>query len=219
VHAGEVDVLVGTQMVAKGHDFRRITLVAAVNPDGALFSSDFRAPERLFALLMQAGGRAGRDAAQTSASELWIQTHHPDHPLLQALVAHDYPRFAAEQLRERAAAGWPPHTHLALLRAEARVMADAVAFLHAVAAGLADEAALLSSPSLHDAARAVQVYPPVPMTLAKLADVERAQMLLESRSRQALQSLLAQALPQWLALKTGHRRVLRWSVDVDPINL
>ncbi|RYF69568.1 MAG: primosomal protein N', partial [Comamonadaceae bacterium] len=99
VHSGEVDVLVGTQMIAKGHDFRRITLVAAVNPDGALFSSDFRAPERLFSLLMQSAGRAGRDAdwlaAQGSQAEMWIQTLHPQHPLFDALVRHDYPRFAA----------------------------------------------------------------------------------------------------------------------------
>ena len=91
VHAGAVDVLVGTQMIAKGHDFRRVTLVAAVNPDAALFSSDFRAPERLFALLMQAAGRAGRDAASGAAAEMWVQTHHPQHPLFSALKSHDYP--------------------------------------------------------------------------------------------------------------------------------
>ena len=102
VHSGEVDVLVGTQMIAKGHDFRRITLVAAVNPDGALFSSDFRAPERLFSLLMQAAGRAGRDADISSQSEMWLQTFHPKHPLFEALKRHDYPAFAAAQLKERA---------------------------------------------------------------------------------------------------------------------
>ena len=94
MHAGEVDVLVGTQMVTKGHDFRRITLVAAVNADAALFSSDFRAPERMFALLMQAAGRAGRDAKHASASEMWVQTWHPKHPLFAALKRHDYPAFA-----------------------------------------------------------------------------------------------------------------------------
>ena len=107
VHSGEVDVLVGTQMIAKGHDFRRITLVAAVNPDGALFSSDFRAPERLFSLLMQAAGRAGRDAAfitaGASGSEMWIQTFHPTHPLFEALKQHDYPAFAARNCSEREA--------------------------------------------------------------------------------------------------------------------
>lgn len=133
VHAGEVDVLVGTQMVAKGHDFRHITLVAAVQPDAALFSSDFRAPERLFALLMQAAGRAGRDAQASATSEMWVQTHHPQHPLFEALKRHDYPAFAAQQLQERAQAGLPPFSHLALLRAEARTQAAAQGFLSAIA--------------------------------------------------------------------------------------
>ena len=108
MHAGEIDVLVGTQMVTKGHDFRRITLVAAVNPDSSLFSSDFRAPERLFALLMQAGGRAGRDAAQADRSEMWVQTWHPRHALYDALRRHDFDAFAASQLQERESAGLPP---------------------------------------------------------------------------------------------------------------
>ncbi|MDP1566187.1 MAG: primosomal protein N', partial [Polaromonas sp.] len=120
VHAREVDVLVGTQMIAKGHDFRHITLVAAINPDGALFSSDFRAPERLFGLLMQAAGRAGRDAERGEASEMWVQTFHPQHPLFAALKKHDYPAFAAQELQEREAAGMSPFGFSALLRAEAR---------------------------------------------------------------------------------------------------
>jgi primosomal protein N' (replication factor Y) len=132
VHSGEVDVLVGTQMIAKGHDFRRITLVAAVNPDGALFSSDFRAPERLFSLLMQSAGRAGRDAAlvaaSDSASEMWIQTFHPAHPLFEALKKHDYPAFAARELQERQAAAMPPFSFQALVRAEARTQEVAQGF-------------------------------------------------------------------------------------------
>ncbi|MBN8488728.1 MAG: primosomal protein N', partial [Burkholderiales bacterium] len=120
VHAGEVDVLVGTQMVTKGHDFRRVTLVAAVNPDGALFTSDFRAPERLFATLMQAAGRAGRDAGVAARSEMWIQTWNPAHPIFAALKAHDFQAFASSQLGEREMAGLPPYSHLALLRCEAR---------------------------------------------------------------------------------------------------
>ena len=119
VHAGDIDVLVGTQMVAKGHDFRRITLVAAVQPDSALFSSDYRAPERLFSLLMQAAGRAGRDAhyvaAQGSHPEMWIQTHDPSHPVYTALRSHDYPAFAARQLRERRDAGMPPFAFQAIV--------------------------------------------------------------------------------------------------------
>jgi len=210
VHAGEVDVLVGTQMVTKGHDFRRITLVAAVNPDSGLFASDFRAPERLFALLMQAAGRAGRDADQADASEMWIQTWHPRHPLYTALVAHDFAAFAAAQLRERESAGLPPFSSLALLRAEAKSTQAATDFLRAAAAAAAE---------LPDSA-GVMVYPPVPPPVARVAGVERMQMLIESRSRSALQRLLAQWLPQLHALRQkdkAHRAVLRWAVDVDPL--
>jgi primosomal protein N' (replication factor Y) len=106
VHEGAVDVLVGTQMVAKGHDFRRMTWWRPSTPTAALFSSDFRAPERLFALLMQAAGRAGRDAEQAARSEMWIQTWHPQHPLYAALRRHDFAAFAAAQLEERRGAAW-----------------------------------------------------------------------------------------------------------------
>ena len=210
VHAGDVDVLVGTQMVTKGHDFRRITLVAAVNPDSSLFSSDFRAPERLFALLMQAGGRAGRDAEQAARSELWLQTWHPAHALYGALRRHDFEAFAASQLKERGMAGLPPFSHLAILRADARTPQAARAFLQA--------AATLAA-SLPDAAQ-VMVYPPVPMAVARVADVERMQMLVESASRRALQRFLAQWLPALHELrraqKNAQQRILRWAVDVDP---
>jgi primosomal protein N' (replication factor Y) len=212
VHAGEVDILVGTQMLAKGHDFRRVTLVAAVNPDTALFSSDFRAPERLFALLMQAAGRAGRDAAQAAASEMWVQTWHPAHPLYAALKAHDYEAFAAAQLAERRVTGLPPFASLALLRAEARSVEVAEAFLQAASAAaqrLADgDEALAGS---------ITVYPPVPPHVARVADVERLQMLVESPSRAALQRLLAAWLPELQPLRTAHKGVLRWAVDVDPL--
>jgi primosomal protein N' (replication factor Y) len=211
VHAGEVDVLVGTQMVTKGHDFRRITLVAAVNPDAALFSSDFRAPERLFALLMQAAGRAGRSAAQSERSEMWVQTWHPNHPLYAALRAHDFERFAASQLTERESAGLPPHSHLAMLRADARSADAAQAFLQAAA----ELAAHLPG------AEAVAVYPAVPLAVARVADVERMQMLVESRSRPALQQFLSAWLPALHALRrerqAASERVLRWAVDVDPL--
>jgi primosomal protein N' (replication factor Y) len=209
VHGGEVDVLVGTQMVAKGHDFRRITLVAAVNPDGALFASDFRASERLFSLLLQAAGRAGRDAEAAARSEMWLQTWHPQHALYAALKRHDYEAFAAQQLAERRQAGLPPFTHLALLRADARTPQDARAFLQAAA----DAAAALpeSAP--------VTLYPPVPPHVARVADVERMQMLLESPARAALQRLLAAWLPGLHALRAQHKGVLRWAVDVDPLGI
>jgi primosomal protein N' (replication factor Y) len=210
VHAGEVDVLVGTQMVTKGHDFRRITLVAAVNPDAALFSSDFRAPERLFALLMQAGGRAGRDARQADRSELWVQTWHPNHVLYGALRGHDFEAFATSQLKERAMAGLPPFTHLAVLRADARTPAAARAFLQAAA----ELATTLPG------AGQVMVYPPVPLGVARVADVERMQMLVESASRVSLQRFLARWLPALHALRrdraSAAARILRWAVDVDP---
>ena len=208
VHAGEVDVLVGTQMVTKGHDFRRITLVAAVNPDSALFSSDFRAPERLFALLMQAGGRAGRAAEHAQGAEMWVQTWHPQHPLYAALRRHDFAAFAADQLKERESAGLPPYAHLAMLRADARQADAAQAFLDAAAAlaGGIDESGLVS------------VYAPVPLPVARVAGVERMQMLVESASRPALQRFLAAWVPSLHDLRrSGGHKVLRWAIDVDPL--
>ncbi|MBS0509449.1 MAG: primosomal protein N' [Proteobacteria bacterium] len=212
VHAGAVDVLVGTQMVAKGHDFRRITLVAAVQPDGALFSSDFRAPERLFARRMQAAGRAGRDAhylaTQQSRPELWLQTWHPEHAIFAALRRHDYPAFAAGQLTERREAGMPPFAHQALVRADARTQEVAQAFMQAAA----------------EAARAAQLpgsdqvflFPPVPLAVQRVANVERAQMLLESPNRGALQRFLAAWQPLLHAERSRHKGLVRWLVDVDP---
>jgi primosomal protein N' (replication factor Y) len=211
VHAGDIDVLVGTQMVTKGHDFRRITLVAAVNPDTSLFSSDFRAPERLFALLMQAAGRAGRSAEQAGRSEMWVQTWSPQHGLYAALRRHDYAAFAQSQLDERRSAGLPPFAHLAMLRADAKTVEAAQAFLRAAA----DVAATLPE------ADAVMVYPPVPLAIARVADVERMQMLVESASRPALQRFLAAWLPALHELRRGQRgagtQVQRWAVDVDPL--
>lgn len=214
VHAGEVDVLVGTQMIAKGHDFRRITLVVAVNPDTALFSSDFRAPERLFALLMQAAGRAGRDAGLSSPSEMLVQTFHPAHPLFEALKRHDYENFAAHELRDRETAQLPPFMHQALLRADARSQEAAQDFLRAVQRQL-EQTLQTTDPAWLEQ---VQIYPAVPMAMQRVANVERAQMLLESASRPALQQVLNLAHAQMLDLRQQgqHRTVVRWLVDVDP---
>ena len=215
LHSGEVDVLVGTQMIAKGHDFRRITLVAGLNADSALFASDYRAPERLFALLMQAGGRAGRDAAfmgaQGSGSEMWIQTWYPDHPLFATLKRHDYPAFATEQLHEREIAGMPPYGAQALLRADARTQAAAQAFLNLAA----DQA--LGLPHRDD----VTLYPAVPLTIQRVANVERAQMLVESGSRAALQRFLSAWQPVLHAARSAPeaRGLVRWAVDVDPLTI
>ena len=217
VHSGEVDVLVGTQMIAKGHDFRRITLVAAINPDGALFSSDFRAPERLFALLMQAGGRAGRDAAQSASSEMWVQTFHPSHPLFEALKKHDYPAFAEQQLKERLEAGLPPSTYQALIRSDARTQGVAQAFLNNANAQLQAIDGVSAQDAL--ALAEVSVYPAVPMSIQRVANVERAQMLIESSSRKALHRVLELLQEQLHASRSlpEHKGLIRWLVDVDPL--
>ena len=209
VHAGEVDVLVGTQMIAKGHDFRRITLVAAVNPDGALFSSDFRAPERLFSLLMQAGGRAGRDPDISSQSEMWIQTSHPTHPLFAALKQHDYPAFADQQLQEREQAAMPPFSFQALVRAEARDQQVAQDFLNNASA---------ASSALSPTAQ-ITLYPAVPMTIQRIAQIERAQMLIESPSRAVLQRFLSewQTVLHATRAQPEAKGLLRWAIDVDPL--
>jgi primosomal protein N' (replication factor Y) len=211
LHSGEVDVLVGTQMIAKGHDFRRITLVAGLNADSALFASDYRAPERLFALLMQAAGRAGRDAAHSGASEMWVQTWYPQHPLFATLKRHDFPAFAAEQIAEREAAGMPPYGAQALLRADARTQAAAQAFLN-----IAAEQAL-GLPH-HDA---ITLYPAVPLAIQRVANVERAQMLIECASRGDLQRFLAAWQPVLQACRSAPeaKGLVRWAVDVDPLTI
>ncbi len=213
VHAGEVDVLVGTQMVAKGHDFRRITLVAAVNPDAALFASDFRAAERQFALLLQAAGRAGRDAQVAGHSEMWVQTYHPTHPLYAALRRYDYADFAAQQLKEREMAGLPPYASLAMLRAEGKTQEAAQHFLTRAAELTQDLAA--SSGGL------ITLYPPVPTPIQRVANVERAQLMIESSHRLALQRFLQAAQAIWLDEAQKNRRsgLIRWAVDVDPLSI
>ena len=212
VHAGEVDVLVGTQMIAKGHDFRRITLVAAINPDGALFSSDFRAPERLFSLLMQSAGRAGRDALVSGHSEMWIQSFYPQHPLFGALKRHDFAAFAASQLQERQTASLPPFSFQALVRAEARTQEIAQGFLTAAAAAVHADAPI-------ESADYVTLYPAVPLSIQRVANVERAQMLIESPNRARLQAFLnawAEVLHTTRAGPAG-KGLIRWAVDVDPL--
>jgi len=215
LHSGEVDVLVGTQMIAKGHDFRRITLVAGLNADSALFASDYRAPERLFALLMQAAGRAGRDAAfmgtQGGASEMWIQTWYPQHPLFATLKTHNFPAFAAAQLEERESAAMPPYGAQALLRADARTQAAAQAFLNIAA----DQA--IGLPHRDE----ITLYPAVPLTIQRVANVERAQMLVECASRGELQRFLAAWQPVLHACRSAPeaKGLVRWAVDVDPLTI
>ncbi|WP_019937703.1 primosomal protein N' [Bordetella sp. FB-8] len=206
VHAGEVDILVGTQMVSKGHDFRRLGLVGVLNADSMLFAHDFRAPERLFAQLMQVAGRAGR---HTANGEVIIQTGYPEQPVYQALKRHDYAGFARYMLQEREATGLPPYAYQALLTAEARELQQALAFLQR-ARDVADQAGL---PALD----AVTRYDPVPLRVVRVAHVERAQLLVESTHRPALQAFLT-AWSAWLPQIAGEMRV-RWQLEVDPLEI
>ncbi|CAM8672440.1 PriA Primosomal protein N' (replication factor Y) - superfamily II helicase [Comamonadaceae bacterium] len=217
VHAGDVDVLVGTQMIAKGHDFRRITLVAAVNPDGALFSSDFRAPERLFSLLMQAAGRAGRDATLGAQSEVWLQTFQPEHGLYAALKKHDYPTFAAQQLKEREQANMPPFSAQALVRAEAKTQEAAQAFLNAARTFAQTE--MTAWDGWAEALAQVFLYPAVPMAIQRVANIERAQMLIECPSRATLQQFLTvwQSVLHATRSQPECKGLIRWAIDVDPL--
>ena len=189
-------------MLAKGHDLPNLTLVAVVGIDEGLFSADFRANEKLAQLLIQVAGRAGR---ARKAGEVWLQTHHPAHPLLQALITGGYRAVAEAELAERELAGFPPFTHLALLRAEAKHVDPANAFL-----AIAKEA-------FADAGLGIDVHGPMPAPMPRRAGFQRAQLLVSSAHRRALHAALDAVLPILRASPEGKR--LRWSVDVDPIDL
>ncbi len=197
IHAAEVDIVIGTQLLAKGHDFKKLTLVGVVNADGALYSADFRASERLFAQLMQVSGRAGRD---TLPGVVLIQTQFPTHPLFQALIKHDYPGFAATLLTERKQAEFPPYCHQALLRAEAPQIETALAFLRK---------AQTVAPRDFE----VSLFDPVPAQMARLAGMERAHLLVQAASRGALQAFLG----TWNKALFGLGGSVRWALDVDPL--
>ena len=208
VHAGEVDILIGTQMVSKGHDFANLGLVGVLNADSMLFSQDFRAPERLFAQLMQVAGRAGRAG---HGSEVLVQTAYPEQPVYQALKAHDFAGFASSLLKQRLDAGLPPYAYQALLTAQAAELSDAIGFL--TAARTTGQAWLTA----HTLADSVCLYDPVPLRVVKVARVCRAQLLIEAQSRSALHRLLRGWLP---ALGARHATgQLRWQVEVDPLEI
>ncbi|MDP2787198.1 MAG: primosomal protein N' [Pseudomonadota bacterium] len=200
VEAREIDILVGTQIVAKGHDFPHLTLVGVIGADQALISPDFRASERLFAQLMQVAGRAGR--AQ-HPGEVLIQTAYPRHPLYQSVLRHDYPGFAATALRERRGADFPPYASQALLRAEAREEESALGFLLAAReAGLGLNAGII-------------LFDPVAALMARVANRHRVQLLVQAGARQRLQ----QFLTAWLVLlETLPAKGVKWTLDVDPLD-
>jgi primosomal protein N' (replication factor Y) len=197
INANEVDILVGTQMLAKGHDFPALTLVGVLNPDSALYSSDFRAAEKLFAQLMQVSGRAGR---ADKPGEVLIQTAFPDHPLFRCLQNHDFEGWADTQLAERRMAGFPPFVFQAMLRAEGRIEAEVYAYLNQ-----ARRAAIeLQHP--------VDILGVVPASLARRANHIRAQLLIQAGTRRALQEFLRAWRIDALPAKN-----LRCSLDIDPL--
>ncbi len=201
VHAGDVDIVVGTQMISKGHDFKRVSLVVVLNADAQLVSPDIRAEERLFATLMQVAGRAGR---ADRAGLVMIQTRYPDHPVYADMQTQNYEQFAHRLLKEREESALPPFCRQALLTAQAQTLERALGFLRR-ARDLADQIN----------AEDICVYEPVPMSLMRLKDLERGQLLVESSSRARLHAFLR----RWMAVlnqpdprNTG----TEWTIEVDP---
>ena len=199
---GEARILVGTQMVTKGHDFPNVTLVVVLNADQGLFSSDFRAPERLAQTIVQVAGRAGRG---TRAGEVLIQTEFPEHPLLTSLLARGYDGFAEAALAERLEASWPPYSRLAAVRASAKTPQAALGFLSE------------ARTSARHLPRGVRLLGPVPAAMARRAGRYHAQLLIESAERPPLHRFLAAWLPVVEASKSAQR--VRWALDVDPLEL
>lgn len=197
----DVDILVGTQILAKGHDFKSLTLVGVVDVDNMLYSADFRAPERLFAQLVQVAGRAGR--AQ-KAGEVLIQTRVPQHPIFAALQTQDYGSFAEVELRTRRTAGFPPFVFQALLRAEANTMEKSQEFL-AQAARAAPQGDF-----------PVTLFNAVAATMPRIAGKYRAQLLVQCASRKILQAFLTRWVSELRLIKS---RQVRWSLDVDPLEI
>lgn len=202
VHGQRVDILVGTQMLAKGHDFPNLTLVGVVDTDSALFSHDFRAAERLFAQLMQVAGRAGR---ADKPGQVLIQTAFPDHTLFHALKRHDYAEFAMTLLEERNLVEFPPYSFLAVLRAEATHFAPVREFLNG------------ASQAAHNIATKVTVYDPVRPQMERLKGMERAHLLVQAESRNILQKFLGSWMPEVRNLPLAAK--VRWSLDVDPLEI
>ena len=198
IHAKQVDILIGTQLLAKGHDFPELSLVCILNADASLYSTDFRAEERLFSQLMQVAGRAGR---ATTAGAVLIQTDLPDHPLYSALIKHDYDHYAKKLLAERQTVDFPPYTYQTLLNAEAPKLESALNFL---------KHALAIAPS----SQSIQIYDPVPAQMPRLKGYERAHVLIQSHSRKKLQDFLS----NWYTeLSKISKAKVRWAIDVDPL--
>ncbi len=203
INHGKKQILIGTQMLAKGHHFPNVTLVGMLNADHGLYSSDFRASERMGQLILQVAGRAGREEKE---GEVLIQTHHVDHPLFKPLLKHDYANFAKALLEERQQTELPPFTHLALLRAEAVDKTSPMIFLE-------QARLLLEQAKIID----LILLGPFPALMERRAGRYRAQLLIQANHRNQLQSLFAATILQLENDKAAKK--VRWSLDIDPLDL
>ena len=214
IHDGNVDIVVGTQMIAKGHDYQNIGLVAVLDADSRLYSADFRAAERLFAQLVQVAGRAGRSGTSGQASgDIYIETQYPESPVFQYLLRHDVDGFLAFTATEREEAKLPPHSYQALIHAEGKSLDKAIQFLNELKARMKSRGMITKE---------LKVYDPVPKPVMRVAGSERAQLLIESGNRKALQEALEmidQELRQDSAGRISKTSRIRWLVERDPISI
>jgi primosomal protein N' (replication factor Y) len=212
IHEGNVDIVVGTQMIAKGHDYQNIGLVGVLDADSRLFSQDFRAAERLFAQLVQVAGRAGRSGKDgQDGGDIYIETQNPESAIFQYLLRHDVDGFLSHISSERQEAGLPPFSYQALVHAEARSLDKAIQFLGVLKGHLKSEALI---------SKGLRVYDPVPKAVMRVAGIDRAQLLIEAESRKQLQEVL-EAVDQHLR-KNSQGRIskntrVRWLIERDPI--
>ena len=214
IHEGNVDIVVGTQMIAKGHDYQNIGLVGVLDADSRLFSQDFRAAERLFAQLVQVAGRAGRSGIDGQAGgDIYIETQYPESAIFQYLLRHDVDGFLSHISSERQEAGLPPFSYQALVHAEARSLEKAIQFLGVVKGYLKSEALM---------SKGLNVYDPVPKAVMRVAGIERAQLLIEAESRKQLQEVL-EAVDRHLRENSQGRisknTRVRWLIERDPISI
>jgi primosomal protein N' (replication factor Y) len=214
IHEGNVDIVVGTQMIAKGHDYQNIGLVAVLDADSRLFSQDFRASERLFAQLVQVAGRAGRSSKDDEVSgDIYIETQFPDAAVFQYLLRHDVDGFLSHIARERDEAKLPPYSYQGMVHAEAKNLDKAIQFLSALKGRLKAQGLIKSG---------LRVYDPVPRSMARVAGIERAQLVLESDDRRQLQDML-EAIDRDLRERSQGRITkaerIRWLIERDPISI
>jgi primosomal protein N' (replication factor Y) len=214
IHHGDVDIVIGTQMIAKGHDYQNIGLVAVLDADSRLYSADFRAAERLFAQLVQVAGRAGRSGTSGErGGDIYIETQYPESPVFQFLLKHDVDGFLAFTASEREEAKLPPYSYQALIHAEGKTLDKAIQFLSELKARMKSRSMITKE---------LKVYDPVPKPVMKVAGSERAQLLIESENRKALQEALEmidQELRQDSTGRISKATRIRWLVERDPINI